>query len=122
MEANERSSIADSPWYWVLVFSLMAIAALVVVRAKYDTRQAGIERQYQARERVAEKLNAENNPQAGMRIDDQASRHPYSTPDEHLIPLWPLAVFLGLIAMLAAAMLSRASRAVPGPDNNVASP
>jgi hypothetical protein len=115
---NPQSPLTDSPWFWVLAFSLMALLALAVVgfSGKYGKRQAGIERQYQARERVAEKITRENNLPDEARIDDGESRRPFATPDEQLIPLWPLAVLLGLIAIAAATMLIRASRL--GPDNN----
>jgi hypothetical protein len=117
---NPKLPITDSPWFWVLVFSLMALLALAVVdfSGKYGKRQAGIERQYQARERVAEKIARENNSPGGARIDEQESRRPFATPGEQLIPLWPLAVLLGIAAILAATMLIRASRTVPGPDTN----
>jgi hypothetical protein len=101
----------------------MALLALAVVAfsGKYSKRQAGIERQYQARERVAEKLVAENNPEAADRIDDQPNRRAFATPGNNLITLWPLAVLLGIAALVSATMLHRASRAVPGPDNHVPS-
>ena len=106
---NPQSEPTDSPWFWVLLFSLTALLALAVVgfSGRYGKRQSGIERQYQARERVAEKLAAENNSADGGRIDGQESRRPFATPGEQLIPLWPLGVLLGLVACFAAAMLYR---------------
>jgi len=111
-----KSAVTDSPWYWVLVFSLMALFALLVISHKYSRRQAGIERQYQARERIVEKRAAENNPADGARIDNQDARRPFATPGNQLIPIWPLAILLVAVAAVAAVMLFRASRAVPGPD------
>jgi hypothetical protein len=123
-ESNEQSPFTDSPWYWALAFSLMGLLALAVVgySGKYQKRQAKIELQYQARERVAEKLTAENNPAGTERTDDLEARRPFATPGNNLITLWPLAVLLGIVAIVAAAMLYRASRAVPGPDSPVESP
>jgi len=71
-DANEQLALTDSPWFWALAFSLMALLALAAVgfSGKYQKRQAKIELQYQARERVAEKLTAENNPTGGERTDD----------------------------------------------------
>jgi len=120
--ADQRSSLSDSPWYWVLVFSLMALAALAAISGKYGRRQANIERQYQARERIAEKQATENNPPGDARLNNSEARRPLATPGDQLIPLWPLAILLGLVAIVAAAMLFRASRAVPGPDSSVNSP
>ncbi len=123
---TDRTPITDSPWYWVLLFSLMALVALAAISGKYGRRQANIERQYQARERIAEKRAAENNSPASARIVDQQDRRPLATPADHLVPLWPLAILLALAALVAAAMLVRASRAGPGPgpgpENKSASP
>jgi hypothetical protein len=105
--------VTDSPWFWLLAFSLMALLALVAIGGKYSRRQANIERQYQARERVAEKLTAENNPSALGRIDVANGGRPYARPATGLIPIWPLAVLLGLVSLAAAVMLYRARRAVP---------
>jgi hypothetical protein len=115
MNSEEHTAVTDSPWFWVLAFSLMALLALAVISGKYDRRQANIERQYQARERVAEKITAENNPADPARIDNPEARRPYATPGDKLIPLWPLAILLSLIAMVAAVVLYR-SRGRPGPS------
>jgi hypothetical protein len=95
---DARPPITDSPWFWVLIFSLMGILALAAISGKYGKRQAGIERQYQARERVAT---------AGPEGAAQTAPRPYATADDTLIPLWPLVVVLGLIAISATAMLVR---------------
>jgi hypothetical protein len=124
MNSQVSSPHTDSPWFWVLAFSLMGLLALAVVgfSGKYQRRQATIERQYQARERVAEKLTAENNPAGGERTDDSEARRPFVTSGNNLISLWPLAVLLGIAAVVAAAMLYR-GRGRPGlPGNRVESP
>ncbi len=112
MDSPPRIPITDSAWFWVLAFSLMGLLALAVMSGKYSRRQANIERQYQARERVAEKVAAENNPAAAERTDSSEVRRAYATPGNQLVPLWPLAVLLILIAALAATMLYRARAAV----------
>jgi hypothetical protein len=118
MNTETRPSITDSPWYWALAFSVMGLLALAVIgfSGKYGKRQAGIERQYQGRERVAEKLAAENNPPQSERIDDRQAPRPFATPGDNLITLWPLAALLGLVAVVSTVMLLRVSRAVPGPE------
>ena len=120
---NAQSGLTDSPWFWALAFSLVGLLALAVIgfSGKYGKRQAGIERQYQARERVAEKLTSENNPDVAGRIDQSEVRRPFATPGNNLITTWPLAALLGIVAVVAALMLYRASRAVPGPDDTVES-
>ena len=124
MNSQASSPLTDSPWFWALAFSLMGLLALAVVgfSGKYQKRQAKIELQYQARERVAEKLTAENNPAGGDPTDDSEARRPFATPGNNLITLWPLAVLLAIVAVVAATMLYRASRTVPGTDSAVESP
>ena len=110
MNSEDHVSITDSPWFWVLIFSVMGLLALAVIGGKYGRRQANIERQYQARERVAEKLAAENNPAAADRIENSDARRAYATPGDQLVPIWPLAILLGLVVVVAAAMLYRGRR------------
>jgi len=115
MASPDRSPITDSAWFWVLAFSLMGCLALAALNGKYSRRQASIERQYQARERVSEKLATENNPAAEPRIGDSEARRAYATPGNQLIPIWPLAALLGLVSLVAAAMLYRDHRGRPRP-------
>ena len=124
MNSQVSSPLTDSPWFWALAFSLTGLLALTVVgfSGKYQKRQARIELQYQARERVAEKLTAENNPAGSERTDDLEARRPFATPGNNLITTWPLAVLLGIVTAVAAAMLYR-GRGRPGsPEDVVQSP
>lgn len=122
---NPKSPITDSAWFWVLMFALFGLFLIAIGGRKYSQLQASIERKYQARERVAEKLGAENNPDLGIRIDVPEARREFATPGNQLIPLWPLAALLGLISIVAAAMLYRGhrGRGRPGsPDAESSSP
>jgi hypothetical protein len=105
---SEQSGITDSAWFWVLVFAVMGLIALFAIHGKYGRRQANIERNYQARERVAEKVAGENNLTEPDRMDSLEVRRDFASPDNQLVPLWPLAVLLTLVAVLAATMLYRA--------------
>lgn len=97
MTRANQQLITDSAWFWVLAFSFVGLALLGVlaVSGQYSKRQARLDRQYQARERVAE--NAINDP----------GRREYATPDSTLVPVWPLAVLLAGVAIGAAVMLQR---------------
>jgi hypothetical protein len=112
VETNEQSPLTDSPWFWVLLFSLFALGALAVMvfSGWYGKRQTRLERQYQARYRVAEQITTENNPPASERIDDLEARRPFASPGNNLIKTWPLAVLLGIVAAVATAMLYRTIR------------
>jgi hypothetical protein len=112
MNSQDNSPLTDSPWFWVLLFSLFALGALAVMvfSGWYGKRQTRLERQYQARYRVAEKITAENNPAASERTDGLEARRPFASPGNNLIKTWPLAVLLGIVAAVAAAMLYRTIR------------
>jgi hypothetical protein len=109
---NPKSPLTDSPWFWVLLFSLMGLGALAAISGKYGQRQSRLERQYQARERIAEDT-----------VGDPALRE-YSSPAGTLIPLWPLAVVLGGVAMTAGVMLmrERRGRGRPGSPQSESAP
>jgi hypothetical protein len=101
------SPITDSPWFYVFVFSLMALLAVVVIGPKYGRRQSALERQYQARERIEGQHAARNNLDVAARKDEIADRRPFATPGDTLVPLWPLAVGLLATALFALVMLLR---------------
>ena len=113
MDATKRPPLTDSPWFWLLVFSGMALAALLAIGPKYGGRQARLERQYQARERIAAQRAVENIDTESERTNDQAERRDFASPEDTLIPLWPLAVILSVVVVFAAIMLIR-GRGRPG--------
>jgi hypothetical protein len=108
MESQANSGLTDSAWFWVLIFALMGLVALFAMHGKYSRRQANIERNYQARTRVAEQVATENNFGEPDRMDNIQVRRDFATPDENLVPLWPLAVLLAAAAIVSAGMLYRA--------------
>jgi hypothetical protein len=103
MTAQHRPPLTDSPWFWVLAFSLMALVALAAMSGKYGRRQSTLERQYQARDRVAA---GETGPTAA---GGDTGRRPYAMPGQTLVPLWPLAS-LGHDALVSRVMLWRSRR------------
>ncbi len=111
MNQPASAPVTDSPWFWILAFSLAGLLALAVIGGKYSRRQTNIERNYQARERVAQRVTAEaqaaNNSGAASRTDDSEARREYASPGNRLVPIWPLAVLLTLVSIAAAGMLYR---------------
>lgn len=91
----------------------MALVLLVAIGRKYERRQANIERNYQGRSRVAERVTreGENNSPQTERIEEQDAQREYATPGNQLIPVWPLAILLGLISIVAGWMLYRSRAA-----------
>ena len=53
-DSSQRSPVTDSPWFWFYLFCTAALVALVLMRSKYGTRQAEIERQFQGRQRAGQ--------------------------------------------------------------------
>lgn len=110
MTPEHRSPVIDSPWFWVLLFSGMALAALLAIGPKYGGRQARLERQYQARERIVAERAEKDSQARAERTDDEPERRAFAAAGETLIPLWPLAVILSVAVILAAIMLFRGRR------------
>jgi hypothetical protein len=107
MDAPERPPVTDSPWFWVMIFALMAVGALAAIGGKYGRRQATIERQFQARTRVAQQHDTGNKLAGDARTEPQDVPREFARPDDTLIPLWPLASLLILVAFFAGIMLVR---------------
>jgi hypothetical protein len=95
MSSPEKLPITDSPWFWVLLFSVVGLVALGGISGQYGKRQARLERQYQARERIRDDAVGDS------------TRRDYSAAEKTLIPIWPLAVVLGGVVVVAAVMLGR---------------
>lgn len=107
MQSEPVPSITDSPWYWVLAFSLMALLALVVIGPKYGKRQSAMERKYQARQRVADGVKARNNSDDDSRSETLSDRRQFASSGNTLVPLWPLGTILTVVALIAWYMLRR---------------
>ncbi len=99
-----REKLADSPWLWLLVFSIMALAALVSIQGKYAKRQAGIEFRAEVRSAVVAQAAGESPP--------AVAKEPPSTS------LWVVAAILSAIALFAAWRLWRSAVAMRAADSN----
>lgn len=105
---NQSPPVTDSPWFWVLVFVLVGLVGLAAIHDKYGKRQAGIERQYQARERTAEQVAAVGKAESGDgKAAEDVPLPAYATPGHNLISIWPLFAILAVLGVVAAFMLSR---------------
>ena len=47
-----RTSILESPWYWIYSFTAVGLALLLLIGPKFAQRQANQEKQHQARQRA----------------------------------------------------------------------
>jgi hypothetical protein len=98
-----RSSTADSPWFWVFIFSTAATVALFVMGGKYNHRQGHLEDQYRFGTRTLQKPPAGGeqrppNAQANLAPLDDG---PQPATHELLISLAPLK-FLAIAAMIVS--------------------
>jgi hypothetical protein len=100
-----RQPITDSAWLWFSLFTAVGLAALLATGGKFGKRQASIENKYQARSAIASGTLEVRDAGDG---EKQAVGTPnYSTPDNPVIPLWPLEILLGVIFIGSTAMLIR---------------
>jgi hypothetical protein len=82
-----RTPITDSPWFWLAVFSLGGIAAVLLIEQQYRPRQRRLEMQYRAQEEILRR-HAAGEPTARTAGDEGDAPPP--TERELIIPLWPL--------------------------------
>jgi hypothetical protein len=101
-ESRESTSLAESPWFWVILFASMALAALVVVRPKYTLRQARLEQRFdnRIRAKAAQQQPPASDEQAASSNDgDEGSEKvgPTMTELEPVAVLWPLEILLIMV-------------------------
>ena len=51
--------VTDSPWFWVMLFSLAALAGIATIGPKFERREQAIETKFHARERGLKREAAE---------------------------------------------------------------
>ena len=100
-----RQPITDSPWFWFSLFTAVGLCALLATGGKFGKRQASLENRYQARSAIARGTLEVRDGGDG---EKQAVGTPnYSTPDNPVIPLWPLEILLATIFVGSFTMLLR---------------
>jgi membrane protein implicated in regulation of membrane protease activity len=88
-DTPRRRPILESPWYWACLFCTAGLVALVLMGPKFAERQAQVERQYQGRERAAQRKAGET------------PSTPMSTAGDTRVLLWPLQLALAVILAVA---------------------
>ncbi len=82
----------ESPWFWLLVFSLMALVAVVLIGPKYMRRQARLEQKLEGRVRAQQPL--ETRP-AETQLGERGGG------ENDIVTIAPLASFLGILVGVA---------------------
>lgn len=82
-----RAPISDSLWFWLAIFSLGGIAAVLLIEQQYRPRQRRLEMQYRAQEEILRRQAAGEPAARGVGHEGDT---PPPTDRELIIPLWPL--------------------------------
>jgi hypothetical protein len=95
-ENEPHAPITDSPWFWLVLFVIGALAALVVIGPKHAYRQARLERMNDTREEIVRRASGEL-PEA-----EDAPNRELDARAASRFTLGPLAVALALILAIGA--------------------
>ncbi len=98
-ELGKSSPVTDSPWYWVLIFALAALAGIFTIAPKFERRQEIIETKFHGRERAQGRESLEQ-PAANH---SQSEQRPWS----RVFTLGPLILVIVAIALVAFAGVVR---------------
>jgi hypothetical protein len=105
-QPGESYRLADSPWFWALLFSVTALVGIGLIAPKFDVRQRQIEGRFLGRQKAAEERARRS---AGLEPVDLAAEavDREAAAPRRIIPLWTLATAAGLAAAGSAVMLRR---------------
>ncbi len=101
--------LADSPWFWCLLFSVMSLVGIGIIGPKYARRQAQIEGRFLGRERAAVERQRRAAGLEPVDLADTAADAVAAAP-ERIVPTWTLVTVAGLAAAGSAVMLARERR------------
>lgn len=113
---STRPALADSPWFWVMLFSGVGVALLLAASPKYAARQHRLEMQYYARETITRR-QVEGTSEAREPGQEGSAAPPAA--GELIIPLWPLLIVFTAVFASSATILWRTRRAT---DRTVETP
>lgn len=98
--------LTDSPWFWAIVFSLMALAGIGLIAPKFDVRQRQIEGRYLGRQKAAEERVRRSTGLPATDLAAEAVDRDVAAP-ARIVPLWTLATAAAAAAAGSAFMLRR---------------
>jgi hypothetical protein len=95
MNEKEAASVTETPWFWVMLFSLAALAAIATIGPKFERREEAIETKFHARERG---LKREAATEKIVEVRGDAQGRPWS-------PVFTLGPLMGIVGVLAVVSL-----------------
>ena len=96
----------DSPWFWGVLFSVMALVGMALIAPKYDVRQRQIEGRFLGRQNAAIERSRRAAGLEPVDLAETAEDRDVAAPGR-IVPLWTLATLAGLAAGGSALMLAR---------------
>ena len=112
-----ESPLTDSPWFWGLVFSAMALVGIGLIAPKFDVRQRQVEGRYLGRDAAAQERARRSAGLDPIDLAESARDREEAQPDR-IVPLWTLVLGSATAAAACGVMLWRErSRARP-PDSS----
>jgi hypothetical protein len=100
-----RPRLTDSPWFWLLLFANAALIGVAVIGPKYNIRQAGVERRYEARQEIARRAQGQPTADPADSVGTTDEMDP-PADSSHIVPLKPLAAALVLLNLFAIVAFS----------------
>jgi hypothetical protein len=102
--------LTDSPWFWALAFSLMALVGIGLIAPKFDARQRQVEGRFLGRQQAAIERSRRSAGLPPVDLAEEAHDREIAQP-RRIVPLWTLATAAGLAAIGSGVMLHREWRA-----------
>jgi hypothetical protein len=109
-DASGPFRIVDSPWFWGLAFSLMALVGIGLIAKKFDVRQRQVEGRFLGRQQAAIERSRRAAGLPPVDLAEEAHDREIAQP-RRIVPLWTLATAAGLAAIGSGVMLHREWRA-----------
>ncbi len=105
----DRYRLTDSPWFWGLTFSVMALVGIGLIAPKFDKRQRQVEGRFLGRQQSAIERERRAAGLPPVDLADAAQDRELVAP-QRIVPLWTLVVAAGAAAAGSAVMLRREIR------------
>ena len=97
---------ADSPWFWGLLFSVMALIGLGLIGPKFDVRQRQIESRFLGRRQAAIERSRRQAGLPEVDLAEEAVDRSVAAPGR-IVPLWTLGTAATVATVGCGFMLRR---------------